>query len=152
MRYQIRMALMVLGLAPALAEGQRIDAPPAADTLGGRVAPSQAHSSLIERAYGVSAPGALLSLKDRSRLSSDTVKRDSGPSWGRYIGFGFLAGAALGTTAAFLATHASGVTDHSEDGLAYMFFIPTGAAVGAVVGGVLAVTSRWQHHDSLPTR
>jgi hypothetical protein len=86
-------------------------------------------------------------LRDTSRVSPDTAKRNS-TSWGRYISFGFLAGAALGTTAAFLATHAPGVTDHSEDALAYIVFIPTGALFGTLVGGVLAITNRWQPHSS----
>ena len=54
---------------------------------------------------------------------------------GALIGAGV--GAATGFVAAIIATHKATVTDHSEDGLAYMGFTAFGALVGFLVGGIV---------------
>ena len=59
---------------------------------------------------------------------------------GALIGAGV--GAAAGVVVAFIATHASNVSDHSEDGIAYVYLGAVGALVGLVVGAVAG--SRWK--------
>lgn len=143
MRYQFRILLTALCLAPAFAKAQQSDSTLGADSLSTGVSaqPRPSSAMLTERAFGLTAPGAVLGVTDKSRLSSDAAKSDgSSPSWGRYVGVGMIAGAALGTAAAFFVTHQSSVTDHSEDGLAYILFIPAGFLIGAVVGGVVGMT------------
>jgi hypothetical protein len=50
---------------------------------------------------------------------------------------GAVIGAAAGTIAAFIETHKATVTDHSEDGLAYIGLLALGTLVGLVVGAVV---------------
>jgi len=54
---------------------------------------------------------------------------------GALIGSGI--GAAGGLILAFVETHNSSVTDHSEDAMGYITFITLGALIGYVVGGVV---------------
>jgi len=59
---------------------------------------------------------------------------------GRYTLRGALMGTGIGAAAGFIAAYAStrgNYTDHSEDGLLYVFFPLCGAVIGLLVGGVL---------------
>src|SRR3982751_4681545 len=70
------------------------------------------------------------------QAASDTIpSRAARTSRGALIGAGI--GAATGLVAAFIATHNSSVTDHSEDGLAYFGLTAFGALVGLLVGGTV---------------
>ena len=60
---------------------------------------------------------------------------------GRGAAIGFLVGAAAGTVVAYVTTHQSRVTDHSEDGIAYVVFVPAGALIGLLFGLVVGATS-----------
>ena len=64
-----------------------------------------------------------------------TSSRPNRTARGALIGAG--AGMGTGIVAAFIATHRSGVTDHSEDGFAYIAFAGIGALVGLVIGGIV---------------
>ena len=46
-------------------------------------------------------------------------------------------GAGTGLIVALVATHSPGVTDHSEDALAYIYIPALGALLGLLVGGVV---------------
>ena len=78
-------------------------------------------------------PLKLKSLSDTVAVDA-TSSRPNRTSRGALIGTGVGAGA--GIVAAFIATHRSGVTDHSEDGFAYIAFTGIGALVGLVIGGI----------------
>ena len=54
---------------------------------------------------------------------------------GALIGAGIGGGAGLIT--AFVLTHAGGVRDHSEDGMAYIGITAFGALIGLIVGGIV---------------
>ena len=54
---------------------------------------------------------------------------------GALIGAGV--GAATGLVVALVATHSSGVTDHSEDALAYISIPAFGAFIGLIIGGAV---------------
>ena len=54
---------------------------------------------------------------------------------------GAVAGTAAGVLTAYIYTHRSFVTDHSEDGLVYAVFIPTGLLLGALVGVIVGASS-----------
>jgi hypothetical protein len=70
------------------------------------------------------------------QVASDTTpSRAARTSRGALIGAGI--GAATGLVVAFIATHNASVTDHSEDGLAYIGVTAFGALVGLIVGGIV---------------
>lgn len=50
---------------------------------------------------------------------------------------GSAIGAGGGLILAYVETNKASVTDHSEDGLAYIYFTAFGALIGYVVGGVV---------------
>jgi hypothetical protein len=83
-------------------------------------------------------------LAPRSSFSRDTA--DSPPtsdaSAEKYPLIGALIGAGVGFTAAFVVTHQAHVADHSEDALAYVAFVPFGAATGFVIGLVAYLVRR----------
>jgi uncharacterized membrane protein len=54
----------------------------------------------------------------------------------RHAAVGALAGAAAGALTAFVVLAASDHPDRSEDGMAYVLFVPAGAALGTIVGAV----------------
>jgi hypothetical protein len=82
------------------------------------------------------SPGSPTPLKVSDLLVRDsTSSRAARTSHGALVGAGI--GAAAGTVAAFIATHNANVTDHSEDGLAYIGLLSFGAFVGLVVGGIV---------------
>jgi hypothetical protein len=58
-------------------------------------------------------------------------------SHGALIGAGI--GVAAGLVTAVIVTHGSGVTDHSEDALAYVYLPAFGAFVGLVIGGIVGL-------------
>jgi hypothetical protein len=66
--------------------------------------------------------------------SDSTSSRASRTARGALIGAGI--GVAAGVVAAFIETHKKSVTDHSEDGLAFIALCTLGALVGLVVGGI----------------
>jgi ABC-type nitrate/sulfonate/bicarbonate transport system permease component len=68
-------------------------------------------------------------------VGDTTPSRAARTSRDALIGAGI--GAATGLVTAFIATHNASVTDHSEDGLAYIGFTAFGALVGLVVGGIV---------------
>jgi|SRR5689334_3406596 NhaP-type Na+/H+ or K+/H+ antiporter len=59
---------------------------------------------------------------------------------GALIGAGI--GAGVGIIVAAFDTHSATVTDHSEDGLAYIAFAAFGAFIGLVVGGIVGYNHR----------
>jgi hypothetical protein len=81
----------------------------------------------------VAVPGAN---KLSDELARDTTSsRASRTARGSLIGAGV--GVATGLVVAVIATHGESITDHSEDGLAYIYFPAVFALVGLVVGGVV---------------
>jgi NhaP-type Na+/H+ or K+/H+ antiporter len=79
-----------------------------------------------------------VAMKVHDSLVGDTT--ESGvvrASRGALIGAGI--GAAAGLVTAVIATHRSGVTDHSEDALAYVYFPAFGAFLGLVIGAVVGL-------------
>jgi hypothetical protein len=60
----------------------------------------------------------------------------------RYGLIGALTGAATGVLTAFILTHQERVKDHSEDALAYMFLVPTGALAGGVIGAIVGAVRK----------
>ncbi len=60
----------------------------------------------------------------------------------RYLFLGAAAGAISGIVVSYIYTHQPRITDHSEDAIAYVVFVPTGAALGAVAGLIAGVSAR----------
>jgi len=131
MRYAIGSLLIVLGFAPVRADGQRSHAETSAMV-------SETAGAPLFHASGITARRLPLLKQDSIQLASDAAKSvDTRASVGRYMFVGLLSGAAAGTLGALLVTHQSSVTDHSEDGIVYMIFVPAGALAGLVAGGLL---------------
>jgi len=130
MRYAIGGLLIVLGFAPVRADGQRSQAE-------GSAMKSETVGAPLSHALGITRRLPLFK-RDSIQVTSDPAKSvETIPSVGRYMFVGLLSGAAVGMLGAFLVTHQSSVTDHSEDGLAYMIFVPAGALAGFVAGGIV---------------
>ena len=130
MRYAIGGLLIVLGFAPLRADGQRSQAE-------GSAMKSETAGAPLSHASGITRRLPLFQ-RDSIQVSSDAAKSfEARASIGRYMFVGLLSGAAVGMLGAFLVTHQSSVTDHSEDGIAYMLFIPAGALAGFVAGGIV---------------
>ncbi|HET9634451.1 MAG TPA: hypothetical protein VFP26_00855 [Gemmatimonadaceae bacterium] len=77
--------------------------------------------------------------------SPPTAQRDTiGPSW-KNIGTGMVMGAGIGVGVGFVAAFAltrGDYPDHSEDGLAYMYFGVIGGIVGLLVGTIAGAMHR----------
>jgi NhaP-type Na+/H+ or K+/H+ antiporter len=72
--------------------------------------------------------------------ASKQAPEDTTSKRGRYTLRGALIGTGIGAAAGFIAADAStrgNYTDHSEDGLLYLFFPVSGAVIGMLLGGVL---------------
>jgi hypothetical protein len=86
--------------------------------------------------------GATAPTQDETRRAvpgSDSTRTVS-VSHSALVGAGIGAGGGL--LAGIIATHSSGVTDHSEDGLAYIALISAGALVGLVTGTIVGLARR----------
>ncbi|MEO5511912.1 MAG: hypothetical protein ABIS27_14880 [Longimicrobiales bacterium] len=140
MAYTIATAVLLFaatfGAAPRslAAQSAGVPAPPQTTDAGPR---------LLLMASGLNTLRPSL-LRDEHRLSTSALHPASadqgrGARIAKYAVVGLLGGAAVGFGAAYLYTHQSRVTDHSEDGLVYIVFVPAGALAGAVIGGIAAV-------------
>jgi hypothetical protein len=80
--------------------------------------------------------GAVVREKSAEASTSVTAKHDasraSSVSHSALVGAGI--GAGTGLVVALIATHSSGVSDHSEDGMAYVTLISAGALIGLIAG------------------
>jgi hypothetical protein len=81
------------------------------------------------------SPSAAAGAASDQVVSDTTQSRASRTARGALIGAGI--GAGTGFVAAIIATNKASVTDHSEDGLAYIALTAFGALVGLVVGGII---------------
>ena len=89
---------------------------------------------------GLSAERDSVALRAARKLSDPlatdtTSSRASRSARGALIGAGI--GVATGLVVAVIATSDARITDHSEDGLAYIYFSAVGALVGLVVGSIV---------------
>jgi hypothetical protein len=103
--------------------------------------PAGAQASYSSR-VGIEPRHSERALTPRSDFSRDAA--DSLPtaaSW-QYPLIGALAGAGVGLTAAFIATHQRHIKDHSEDGFVYMTMVPFGAVTGLLSGCIVYLVRR----------
>jgi hypothetical protein len=85
------------------------------------------------------APAMTMTAKVSTPVSRDTTEsRWVRASNGALIGAGI--GAAAGLVTALIVTHGNGVSDHSEDAIAYVYLPAFGAFVGLVVGSIVGLT------------
>lgn len=89
---------------------------------------------------GFSAERDSLALPTARKLSDPlgrdtTSSRASRTARGALIGAGI--GAATGVVVAFISTQDASITDHSQDGLAYIYFPAVFTLAGLVVGGIV---------------
>ena len=106
----------------------------AAALIGSSLAPIAQAQHVSKMRLGVTV-GTTSAGAGVERVSADsTSSRLVNTMHGALIGSGI--GAACGLIVALIETH-NGVTDHSEDGMAYITFGTIGALVGYVVGGVV---------------
>ena len=100
--------------------------------------------SLAFNAQAQSISSARLGVRAQTR--APVVQRDSTDpaivriANGALIGAGI--GAGVGIVVALLDTQRATVTDHSEDGLAYIAFGALGAFIGLIVGGIVGYHHR----------
>lgn len=102
---------------------------------------ANAQTSFSSR-IGIETRHSERSLTPRSGFSLGAA--DSLPtaaSW-QYPLLGALAGAGVGLTAAFIATHQRHVKNHSEDELVYTSMVSLGAVAGLLTGCVVYVVRR----------
>ncbi|HUQ83113.1 MAG TPA: hypothetical protein VM076_18320 [Gemmatimonadaceae bacterium] len=127
-----------LGLAPNAAQAQRW-----VDASGTRF--TSTNAPLRPAALAVAEP------QSQAPAVPTLEGAPAGGGRARHTLVGALVGATAGAVVALAVTHQGSVTDHSEDGIAYVFFVPIGALVGALVGAVLPADGP-QLHTVAPER
>jgi hypothetical protein len=105
----------------------------------GNLGAQQSESIRLGVSVQRNAPASPMTAKVSAPISRDTT--ESGwvrASNGALIGAGI--GAAAGLVTALIVTHGNGVSDHSEDAIAYVYLPALGAFVGLIVGSIVGLT------------